>query len=318
MKKRVLLLVFLIISVLILTLTINAQADVDAGPDQTVYTNKEVNLKGSVSHDNASIIYIEWDFGDGSDPVNGSDPTLLNTTTHSYQTVGIYNVTLTVKLNSAYNITETDTATVTVIQNEPPLANAGPDQTVEATSPNGAEIVLDASASSDPYDDPLTYNWTWNTGSATGINTTEIFPLGETNVTLTVNDGEFNDTDNVIITVVDTTAPEITISVTPDDLWPPNHKYIEVTTTVTAQDVSDPNPTITFISLTSNEPDNANGIGDGNTVNDIEIIDDFTFTLRAERAGNGLGRTYTITYQATDASGNMAQASVTVTVKHNR
>ncbi|MFB0501096.1 MAG: HYR domain-containing protein, partial [Candidatus Bathyarchaeia archaeon] len=33
---------------------------------------------------------------------------------------------------------------------------------------------------------------------------------------------------------------------------------------------------------------------------------------------NGSGRTYTITYQATDASGNTAQASATVTVKHNR
>jgi hypothetical protein len=137
-------------------------------------------------------------------------------------------------------------------------------------------------------------------------------------VTLTVNDGQYNATDTVSITVADTTPPEITIVVTPDDLWPPNHKYVEVTTEVTAQDLVDPSPNITFVSITSNEPDNAKGIGDGNTGDDIIIVDDFTFKLRAERAGTGSGRTYTITYQATDTSGNTAQAHATVTVKHNR
>jgi hypothetical protein len=87
---------------------------------------------------------------------------------------------------------------------------------------------------------------------------------------------------------------------------------------VTVYDVCDPSPTITFVSITSDEPDNARGIGDGNTVDDIVIVDDFTFELRAERAGSGSGRSYTMTYQATDASGNSVQASVTVIVKHNR
>jgi hypothetical protein len=317
-ERKALLIVFMLISMLILPLAIRAQADVDAGPDQTVYVGQEVTFSGSVSLDNASIVSITWDFGDGSDPVNGSDPILLNTTTHIFQTAAVYNVTLTVKLNSVYNLTETDKVTITVIQNNPPIADAGPDQIAEATSPAGAEIVLNASGSSDPNDDPLTYDWTWTGGSATGVNATAIFPLGTTNVTLTVNDGQYNDTDTVSITVLDTTPPEITVSVTPDDLWPPNHKYIEVTTAVTAHDICDSSPTITFVSITSNEPDNAKGIGDGNTIDDIVIVDDFTFKLRAERAGNGSGRTYTITYQATDASGNTAQAYATVTVKHNR
>jgi len=405
-ERKALLIVFMLISMSILPLAIRAQADVDAGPDQTGYVGQEVTFSGSVSLDNASIVSITWDFGDGSDPVNGSDPILLNTTTHIFQTAAVYNVTLTVKLNSVYNLTETDTVTITVVQNEPPVADAGPDQIAEATSPAGAEVVLNASGSSDPNDDPLTYDWTWTGGSASGVNATAIFPLGTTNVTLIVNDGQYNDTDTVSITVldttpptvdageditveqesyngtevtlsgnatdladieldyvwtengmilgneanlvytfnlgtheltlsatddsgntgndtvvvavVDTTPPEITIVVTPDDLWPPNHKYVEVTTVVTAQDLCDPSPTTTFVSITSNEPDNAKGIGDGNTVDDIVIVDDFTFKLRAERAGNGSGRIYTITYQATDASGNTAQAYATVTVKHNR
>ena len=48
--------------------------------------------------------------------------------------------------------------------------------------------------------------------------------------------------------------------------------------------------------MTSNEPDNAPGDADGNTVDDIVVVDDTTFRLRAERNENGSGRVYTITY----------------------
>jgi hypothetical protein len=45
---------------------------------------------------------------------------------------------------------------------------------------------------------------------------------------------------------------------------------------------------------------------------------DFAFQLRAERSGTGSGRVYTITYKATDASGNYATGSVTIEVPHNK
>jgi len=311
------------IGVLILPLAIRAAPSVDAGQNRTIYEGQQMTFNGTASLDNASIVSINWNFGDGS-TVNGSNPTLLNTTTHTYQKSGVYTVTLTVKFDSKYNITKTDTVTITVVTNQPPVANAGPDQIVEQTSPAGAEVVLNASRSYDPNNDTLTYYWKWSGGSATGVTPTVVFPLGTTNVTLTVSDGMLNATDTVVIKVVDTTPPTITVSVSPDDLWPPNHKYVEVTTTVTVHDICDPSPKITLVSVTSNEPDNANGIGDGNTTDDIVIVvntnvigDNFTFNVRAERAGNGSGRIYTITYRATDASGNSAQASATVTVNHS-
>ena len=43
-----------------------------------------------------------------------------------------------------------------------------------------------------------------------------------------------------------------------------------------------------MVSVSSSEPDN--GIGDGNTINDIVIIDDDTFLLRAGRSIPGSGR----------------------------
>jgi predicted extracellular nuclease len=107
-----------------------------------------------------------------------------------------------------------------------------------------------------------------------------------------------------------------TLSVTPSVLWPANHKYVKVDATVSVSDNFDTDPTILLTSVTSNEPDN--GKGDGNTSNDIVVVDDFSFMLRAERSGSGSGRIYTIDYLAVDSCGNSATASVDVTVPHNQ
>ena len=127
-----------------------------------------------------------------------------------------------------------------------------------------------------------------------------------------------SDHDPVIVglSVCDEIAPTIDVSVSPDLLWPPNHKYVGVTATVNAADNFDQNPIVTFISATSNEPDD--GTGNGDKPNDIVVIDDTHFDLRAERAGTGNGRIYTITYQVTDACGNSTQASAQVTVPHDQ
>jgi predicted extracellular nuclease len=124
-----------------------------------------------------------------------------------------------------------------------------------------------------------------------------------------------SDHDPVIVGL-DLEPPVLEVSVTPEILWPPNHQYVDVMVTATATDNVDPDPRITLVSVTSNEPDN--GLGDGNTTNDIVIVDDFHFRLRAERSGRGSGRVYTITYRATDAVGNDATSSVAVVVPLNR
>jgi len=106
--------------------------------------------------------------------------------------------------------------------------------------------------------------------------------------------------------------------VSPTSLWPPNHKLAQITASITVSDICDPHPTVRLVSITSNEPDN--GLGDGDTVDDIQQAnlgtDDRSFQLRSERSGGGNGRVYTVTYEASDGSGNKTVRQATVTVSH--
>ena len=115
---------------------------------------------------------------------------------------------------------------------------------------------------------------------------------------------------------VDNTPPSLNVSVSPNLLWPPNHKMVAVQPVAHFNDNLDPNPMLTLISVTSNEPDN--GLGDGDTANDIAIQPGGTILLRAERSGKGNGRIYTITYSAQDVAGNITIKTATVTVPHNK
>lgn len=110
----------------------------------------------------------------------------------------------------------------------------------------------------------------------------------------------------------DTTPPTVTVKVTPDILWPPNHKMVTVTPIVTAQDDQDPSPSVEFVGVRVSELDD--GQGDGNTVDDVQIGTGGQIQLRAERSGKGNKRVYTITYKATDASGNIGYGSADVIV----
>lgn len=112
-------------------------------------------------------------------------------------------------------------------------------------------------------------------------------------------------------TVRDAIAPVISpVTATPDRLGPPNHKMIDVALTYTATDFS--GTPVCALSVSSNEP--ANGTGDGNTSTDWQVVDQYRVRLRAERAGGGTGRTYTVTILCTDASGNESTAMVLVSV----
>ncbi len=125
------------------------------------------------------------------------------------------------------------------------------------------------------------------------------------------NEFRVSDHDPVMIGLCQ--APTATVTLSKTSLWPANHKYVTVDASfVTSSDTA----SVTLVSVTSNEPDN--GLGDGDTADDIVIVDNDTVKLRAERAGNGEGRVYTFTYLVTNTCGATTTVTVTVTVPLNQ
>ncbi|MDX6709987.1 MAG: hypothetical protein QOH96_1003, partial [Blastocatellia bacterium] len=95
---------------------------------------------------------------------------------------------------------------------------------------------------------------------------------------------------------------------------PPNHEMVIVSLTAQVADLVDTAPATRIISVASNEPEN--GSGDGDTAPDWEITGALTLKLRAERAGDGSGRVYTITVESRDRAGNASTRMVEVRVQH--
>jgi len=114
----------------------------------------------------------------------------------------------------------------------------------------------------------------------------------------------------------DTTAPVIAaVTATPNSLGPPNHKMTPVAISARVTDNCSA-ATWSVTGISSNEP--VNGTGDGDTEPDWSIAGAHGVSLRAERAGSGSGRTYTITITARDVAGNTSTGTTTVAVPHNR
>jgi pimeloyl-ACP methyl ester carboxylesterase len=249
---------------------------------------------------------------DLTDPSTGTqftsiDPTILQisasglATTVASGTTAIY----------ASNQGVADTAEVIVQQSaSPPIANPGPGETVACTSAAGAQVTLNGSGSSDPAGLPLSFLWTGSFGQASGEVVTVGLPIGSSNVTLTVNDSQGGTASaSTVIVVAALTPPNIAQALAqPSSLWPPNHKMVPVTVSANAMDACDATPSCSITSVTGNEPI------DG----DYAIAGPLTVNLRATRLGSGTGRIYTLGVTCTDAFGNQAQASVSVTVPHDQ
>jgi len=201
--------------------------------------------------------------------------------------------------------------------NVPPVAVAGPDQNVECAGPSGTVVRLDGSASSDPDGDPLTFQWSGPFGEAEGERPLVLLPLGVSTVGLIVSDSVSASAPvTMTVTVHDTEPPFLGVAAQPSSLWPPDGRMADVSVLVTLTDRCDPHPTLILSAVSVQD---ANGGRPGVSVAGAETgTDDRSIQLRATRAGWGAGRSYSLVYRATDASGNTTLATAVVTVAHDQ
>lgn len=143
---------------------------------------------------------------------------------------------------------------------------------------------------------------------------------GSTNLRYYTRDNAGNQEEEQVLHIqIDKTAPAVLATCAPSVLWPPNHKLYDFAATVNATDGVSGVASVVLGSVSSNEPDA--GLGPDDVPGDIQGwqpgTSDTQGRLRAERAGGGEGRTYTVTHAATDRAGNSTTAGCTVRVPHD-
>ncbi|MEO1266982.1 MAG: PKD domain-containing protein [Myxococcota bacterium] len=255
-----------------------------AGPDVFGDVGVAIRFNGLASQDpDGTIVAYRWDFGDGTEGM-GESPT------HAYGAEGNYTVTLTVVDDRGAEDSDTLTATVGSA-NEPPIAEAGPDQSV----PAGSVVMLDGSGSNDFDGTLVSYQWDFGDGqSSVGMMVSHTYAnVGSYTVTLTVTDD-----------VGDTGSDTMRVTVTQPNR-PPNPAFS-----------ANPNPVpagtlVTFNASASTDPDGDNIVayqwdfGDGTPLQFGQIIS-YAYTQ---------GGVYQATLTTTDPGGASASVATLITVE---
>jgi hypothetical protein len=199
--------------------TTNSPPVADAGPDQTVDEGANVTLNGSGSYDPDGVIASYSWTQTGGMPVTLSGST-TDSPTFSAPQVGPGDELLTFSLTVTDNDGDlsSDLCTLTISWvNDPPLADAGLDQTVG----ENVQVALDGSNSTDPDGGIATYQWLQTSGppvtlsDPAAIQPTFISPIitsgGVTlNFQLTVTDGfGLSATDTSLVNVTNGNQPPV-------------------------------------------------------------------------------------------------------------
>jgi hypothetical protein len=112
---------------------------------------------------------------------------------------------------------------------------------------------------------------------------------------------------------IDKTPPTCTVMMTPNSIWPADHKMVPVTARVMVNDPLSGSDGFVLSSITSNEGDIST-----ETQGFVNAQASTSGQVLADRLGTGTGRVYTLTYTARDKAGNTATCSGTISVPHDQ
>ncbi|MEW5747631.1 MAG: PKD domain-containing protein [Candidatus Thermoplasmatota archaeon] len=256
--------------------------------DVTLTVDEEHTFTVTASDPEGQPLVITWDFDDGTGLFVG--PSVV----HSFAAVATYDIMVYAD-DGATNVS--DTAQVTVVGDEPPVADAGDDQTVNEDS----LVYFDGSGSSDDVDPPgvVAYYWTIYDGAvtiATMIGESPSYEFadpGVYTVKLIVEDsiGQMSAPDEIAVTVLDVTNP------------------LAVAT-------ADP----TSVSMGDTVDFDATGSSDNVEVTDYEWsffdgVSSVTYDMATASHQFDIAGSFPVTLTVWDAEGNWDEDEVTITVE---
>jgi hypothetical protein len=197
------------------------------------------------------------------------------------------------------------TLTVKIDKTPPTVTFGAPSPTPNAAGWNNADVSVPFSAS-----DSLSGVDTVSAASPLVLTTEGVAVRGA----VTVSDRAGNSATVTSPAVkIDKTSPTVACSVSPNILWPPNHKLVDVTASVTVTDALSGPAGFVLISAANTEPTGSDAI-QGFVVGTPAI----SGQLQAERLGSGSDLVYTLTYKGADKAGNSTTCNTTVTVPHDQ
>ncbi len=190
-------------------------ATLEIGPIIDVNTGAEIAPAGTY---NPATRTISWFVGEVGPHRGGYSDLSVNVKADANEGTEIINYA-TIYFPSVPEETRTNGIVSIVSLNQPPVANAGPDQTAYAWIDGIAEVSLDGSDSNDPDGNALSYKWRWvidgNMYEENGVNPMIELPVGEHTIELIVNDGLGNsEPDYVDVNVV--AALKVGLRIIPD------------------------------------------------------------------------------------------------------